>query len=290
MEYAVRMQDFDEQQELVFLIDHHDVHKAEIEAFAATIANFHLNLRADCMVLTHPHTENLHSAVMANLATLLARLPDPDQCPDLNRVIDFTHDTYHALHAQLLQREDDGFIRECHGDLHARNIIRYHGILVPFDCIEFDPDLRWIDVMNDTAFLTMDLQSRDRADLAHAFLNRYLEITGDYAGVRLLPFYSVYRALVRAKVDAMLDDSTCPADPTTRARLRARLQTAARLVDRPTPTLVVFHGCLWLLKILAQRASDGDRSRHPAPLRHRTTAIEKPRCATGGAARGTGPV
>ena len=74
---------------------------------------------------------------------------------------------------------------------------------VVFDCIEFNPDLRWIDVISDAAFLVMDLRDRRRPRLAHRFLNLYLECTGDYCGLRVLPFYLTYRALVRAKVNAI---------------------------------------------------------------------------------------
>src|SRR6185369_3112753 len=69
-----------------------------------------------------------------------------------------------------------------------------------FDCLEFSEDLRWTDVMSDVAFLVMDLRRHGRRDLAHRFLNAYLEITGDYEGLRVLPFYLVYRAMVRAMV------------------------------------------------------------------------------------------
>ncbi len=116
-------------------------------------------------------------------------------------LVDWTHDYLHDSLAQLRLREQCGAIRECHGDLHARNIVRWRGQLIPFDGLEFDPKLRWIDVMNDVAFLVMDLMAHKRQDLAFAFLNAYLERTGDYEGVRHLAFYSVYRSLVRAMVD-----------------------------------------------------------------------------------------
>ena len=60
--------------------------------------------------------------------------------------------------------------------------------VVIFDCLEFNEDLRWIDVASDVAFLTMDLEDRGRPDLAHRFLNGYLEATGDYGSLVLLPF------------------------------------------------------------------------------------------------------
>lgn len=91
-----------------------------------------------------------------------------------------------------------GLVREGHGDLHLDNIAWVDGAALPFDCIEFDPALRWIDVMQDLSFATMDLQAQGRRDLAFRLLDRHLQATGDYAGLPLLPLYEVARALVRA--------------------------------------------------------------------------------------------
>jgi hypothetical protein len=124
------------------------------------------------------------------------------------------HDRIVALHrwtkeslgrheAKLKERCRKGFYRECHGDLHLGNIVRLAGGIKAFDCIEFSEVLRRIDVVADHGFLVMDLLARGRRDLAYAFVNRYLEISGDYDGVTLLPLYVVYRCLVRAKVAAI---------------------------------------------------------------------------------------
>ena len=94
-------------------------------------------------------------------------------------------------------------MRECHGDLHLGNVALIDGRPVVFDAIEFNPAFRWIDTINDVAFLTMDLHHRGRSDLAYRFIDRYLALTGDYAALRLLRFYEVYRALVRAKIAAI---------------------------------------------------------------------------------------
>ncbi|MEO8009135.1 MAG: AAA family ATPase, partial [Betaproteobacteria bacterium] len=110
-------------------------------------------------------------------------------------------------HARLTgvfaRRKREGRVRECHGDLHLRNIVYLDGELRPFDCIEFNPDLRWIDVMNEVAFMVMDLYAADRPDLARRFLNAYLESCGDYDGLRVLAYYVAYRAMVRAKINLM---------------------------------------------------------------------------------------
>jgi predicted kinase len=103
----------------------------------------------------------------------------------------------------MQERLDEGHVRECHGDLHCGNVVRWGGRLTPFDGIEFDPALRFIDVVNDVAFLTMDLAERGRPDLRRAVLQAWCESSGNFAGLPLLPYYECYRALVRAKVAAL---------------------------------------------------------------------------------------
>jgi len=105
-----------------------------------------------------------------------------------------------ALRETLSARQADSRVRECHGDLHLGNVVLLDTEVTAFDCLEFDPALRWIDVMSDVAFLTMDLKANGRSDLAFRFLDAYLQCSGDYAGVQVLRFYEVYRALVRALV------------------------------------------------------------------------------------------
>ncbi|OGB05264.1 MAG: aminoglycoside phosphotransferase [Burkholderiales bacterium RIFCSPHIGHO2_12_FULL_61_11] len=105
-----------------------------------------------------------------------------------------------ALRDTWLARQRSGAVREGHGDLHLANTVLIGDEAMAFDCLEFDPALRWIDVMSDVAFLTMDLKAHGRSDLAFRFLDSYLQRGGDYPGVRVLRFYEVYRALVRSLV------------------------------------------------------------------------------------------
>jgi aminoglycoside phosphotransferase family enzyme/predicted kinase len=97
-------------------------------------------------------------------------------------------------------RIEAGWLREGHGDLHLGNLIEWRGDVAAFDAIEFDPSLRIIDPIADVAFTWMDLLARDGSGLAWTFLGRYLEVVGDYGGLRGLRTYAAYRALVRAKV------------------------------------------------------------------------------------------
>lgn len=98
-------------------------------------------------------------------------------------------------------RQADGHVRECHGDLHLANVVRLDNGVAAFDGIEFDPALRWIDVLDDAAFVVMDLAACQRPDLSFRFLNAWLDRSGEHAGLPALRFSVVYRALVRAQVE-----------------------------------------------------------------------------------------
>jgi uncharacterized protein len=136
-------------------------------------------------------------------------------------------------------------VRECHGDLHLGNMILQDDTVVIFDCIEFNDTFRWIDVASDVAFCTMDLEDRGRRDLAHRFLNAYLEATGDYGLLVPLPFYLTYRALVRAKVAGIRlgqrDISTEEAAP-VRQEFESYLDLAQRYTRPARPRLWITHG------------------------------------------------
>jgi predicted kinase len=182
---------------------------------------------------------------LQNFAQLAPLLESPPERACLERLQQWTREQHVTLEALLAERLRDGFVRECHGDLHLGNMVLIEGAVRIFDAIEFNPELRWIDVMNEVAFLAMDLLHRGRRDLAFRFVNAYLEQTGDYPGVRLLRYYLVYRALVRAKVAAMR-----AAQPQTAPELREALQAkcgrhlalADGIAAGGRPVLIIHHG------------------------------------------------
>ena len=157
-------------------------------------------------------------------------------------------------------RRAEGFVRECHGDLHLGNLTLVDGRITPFDCIEFNAQLRWIDVISEAAFLVMDIQDRGYPELGWRFLNGYLQYTGDYAGVRLLRYYLVYRALVRAKVAILRCGQAAAADAqqAARAEYQAYMDLAVSYVDTRVPVLLITHGVSgsgksWYAAQLAER-------------------------------------
>lgn len=119
----------------------------------------------------------------------------------LKRTEEWVKDQFQRLEPVFLRRKQEGFIRQCHGDLHLNNIVLYGGKSQMFDCIEFNESLRWIDVMSDVGFLTMDLRDKNQRKFSWIFLNHYLTLTHDYAGLQTLRFYQTYRAMVREKVN-----------------------------------------------------------------------------------------
>lgn len=246
IEYAVCLKQFSPDQELPALLERAEVSLQEMTQLGETLAHFHLQT-AELPGMHGPEvTRRMYDTVLDNLQQLLehtARDTGRNRAiPELRRLWDWTRDAIDAHESTFEARARAHRIRDCHGDLHAANIVRVEGRLLAFDCIDFAPHLRWIDVINDIAFLVMDLHDRRREDLAAALLNRYLEITGDYEGVRLLPFYAVYRALVRAKVDAIAVEQSAHLAARYIERLRRRVRTAIELTRRPQPILLLMHG------------------------------------------------
>jgi hypothetical protein len=149
-----------------------------------------------------------------------------------------------ALELHFAERRAGGFIREGHGDLHLGNLARTRWGIRAFDCLEFAPELRWIDVVSDLAFLFTDLLDRGRPDLGWQLINAWIDRTGDHAGLQLLPLYALYRIMVRVKVAALRRaQHTDPADRAQlEARIRQHLDVAERIHAGAAPGLVLMHG------------------------------------------------
>jgi len=150
-----------------------------------------------------------------------------------------------AHQADFAARKTNGFIRECHGDMHLGNMALIDDVVTIFDCIEFNENLRWIDVISEIAFVVMDLFHRNQNRLAYRFLNSYLEITGDYFGINVLRYYLVYRALVRAKVTCIRANQTGLNDQQRdelMTQYRQFIQLAESFTQPSLPALFITHG------------------------------------------------
>jgi len=237
VEYAVRMQRFDREQELDRLLGRNAVETELIRRFGRRLAGQH-----DAAPVAGPGLDwasparNLR-ACRENFSTL-RQLDRPEVSRRVDALETWTAQAFRRLRKLLRERLLAGRFRECHGDLHCANVVRHDEELWAFDALEFDPGLRWIDVASDLAFLTMDLRARGHAELSSALLDGWLEGCGDFGALETLRFHEVYRACVRAKVAAIRLRQQ-PRDP---ASLKLALDTylgTAESATRPAKPMLV---------------------------------------------------
>ena len=259
LEYAVRMRQFSPADELSALLAARSVTPDDVAALGTGIARFHAAAAPAPAGSAHGRAETVHRVAMDNFTELRA-LPEgagwASQLAALESRIAALHRDLRPL---MDERRETGRVRECHGDLHCGNVVRWAGALTPFDGIEFEPGLRFIDVINDIAFLTMDLAERGHVDLRRAVLQAWADTSGDWAGLPLLPYYEAYRALVRAKVDALRAlqlEAGSPARAAAVTDCRRYLDWAAARVAGRRPVLLITCGLsgsgkTWLARRLA---------------------------------------
>jgi len=246
IDYAVKMRRFETADSLDALLERGALEPALVDALAARVAAFHAAIETAPPDGEYGSAERILSDALDNF-THIARLAAPPETLDrLDALRRWTEAEGAQLRDTFAARKAQGFVRECHGDLHLGNVARVDGAPVPFDCIEFNPAFRWIDVMSELAFTLMDFIDRGAAALGWRFLNRVLEASGDYAGVALLRFYLVYRAMVRAKVALIrarqLDADGAPAAQAAMRDFLRHVADASGFAARPRPALVVAGG------------------------------------------------
>ncbi len=244
IEYAVKMRQFPADATLDRLDAQGGMTAQHVDTIAATVARFHLDAcaRADA---DSPwgSADAVWRPVAQNFAQIAPRLDDAGDRAQLDALQRWSEREHARLAPLMAARKRDGFVRECHGDLHLGNLAWFDGRLLVFDCIEFNPELRWIDIQSEIAFCFMDLLQRDHPDWAWLFLNGWLEMTGDYAGLALLRYYAVYRALVRAKVAAIRGmQTTGPEREAALGEVRTLLALATSLTRPPVARLDITHG------------------------------------------------
>jgi aminoglycoside phosphotransferase family enzyme/predicted kinase len=168
-------------------------------------------------------------------------------CLDLSAASQVTDDACRELErrgAMLERRRESGFVRQCHGDLHLRNIVLLEGRPTPFDGVEFNDEIACTDVLYDLAFLLMDLWRRKLPRHASIVWNRYLLETEDVDGLALLPLFLSCRAAVRAKTSATaaLRQEDVPRRRELEATAREYLAMAEMLLHPAAPCLVAVGG------------------------------------------------
>ena len=245
IEYAVKLNEFAQADQLDQVLQNKQLSSDKIDAVANMIADFHSSVD---IANQNSSYGNIHQVLMPlkeNIDKIRQSIDDEDTQNILDEVDLWIRDNFDLLKPVFNKRKKHGFVRECHGDLHLRNLAWIKNKPVAFDCIEFNPFLRWIDVMNDVAFMVMDLQCRNQYQLSQRFLNLYLEKTGDYAGIKVFTYYLIYRALVRAKVSAirlLQDDLSDIEKKNTAEDLHRYMQLCRTYIHKQKIKLIITHG------------------------------------------------
>ena len=246
-EYALKMTQFPQEGILSTLQEKRALTSKHINELSHIIANFHQSVEVTPLDSPYGMPDSVLAPVEENFEQIKSRLDTLDlkNTQSLHSLKEWALSSFQRLRPLIEARKAQGFIRECHGDLHLGNITLFNNALVIFDCIEFNPSLRWVDVISDLAFLVMDLEKREEHAYANQLCNAYIELTGDYEGMALLKFYKSYRAMVRAKV-AVLSITEEMDTARARAALMKEYRQYINLADQyetiPDRYVLLMHG------------------------------------------------
>ncbi len=220
IEFAVQMRQFPQEALLSRVLQRQLLTPAHIDELALQVARFHERIPASPAANLFGGLEQVWKCVAENLEQLAT---DAEHGDLIEQLKEWSIQEFQLRREAFVARKRQGFIRECHGDMHLGNMLLLDGKIVIFDCVEFNDGFRWIDVLSELAFTIMDFQDRGNPGYAHRVLNAYLELTGDYGGLVVVRYYLVYRALV------LRQGSSHPHGAEQRCRLGAVAQRRGRV-------------------------------------------------------------
>lgn len=255
IEFAVLMRRFDEACRLDHLCARGALTPAHMTGLARRMAMF----QARAAVATTSDPWGHPTAAMRwprdNFSTLRSALSEPADADRVHELSSWAEQRFSAIEPLLARRRQKERVREGHGDLHLGNLVLVSHTdadgdsaeVLPFDAIEFNDDLRWIDVANDMAFAWMDLLNHGCHGLANVLLSAWLDDTGDVSAPTVWSFFASYRAGVRAKVASLrMQQLRAAGDPAqadaSLAEARRYLALALDIAQPPKPQLLITHG------------------------------------------------
>jgi uncharacterized protein len=227
VDYLVEMRRFDERRTLAARIGKGGVGAEEIRELGRLLARFHAGA-PPARTAADPR-EAIRRTVSETFSSL-HDLASASLVHELLAAERFTGSYLVAHRGTFLDRAASGLVRDVHGDLRAEHVVLENPIVI-VDCLEFDPALRQIDVAEDLAFLTMDLQRLGAPDLAAELVAAYRDAGGDPGDDSLLAFHAAQRAWVRAKVE-LLRASQVATDSKAATANRDEAGALARLARR----------------------------------------------------------
>jgi len=219
VEYTLKMCQFPQDALFLTLFEQGKLTEKNMEDLGRVVAEFHAQAPINDYIRTFGEVDQIRQAIDENYQQTEKYIGGPQTQSQFDETKQFT-DTFFAERQELFaSRIKNNWIRQCHGDLHLRNICLWNNKIMLFDCIEFNEPFRFVDVMFDIAYAVMELEGLQRSDLCNAYLNTYVEETGDWEGLQVLPLYVSRQSYVRGKVISfLLDDPGIPADEKEKAK------------------------------------------------------------------------
>lgn len=252
VEWAVKMRRLPDAATLQSRLERDEVRPEHLLALARLLADFHRSADRTPTIAAFGRFEVVAGNARDNFVQTLGHIGRTVSPAVHERVRRLTEEQLHAKAGLLDARAARGVPCDTHGDLHLDHVYLFPEEdaarrWVIIDCIEFADRFRYADPVADAAFLVMDLAFRGRRDLGCHFAKSYFAASGDAEGGALLPLYSAYRAVVRAKVKGVqADEPEVPQDQRERALWRSRAHWLLALAEleppRRRPALVLVGG------------------------------------------------
>jgi len=203
LDYAVRMTRMDSQKQMNVLLLANQITVTDLQKLARKIASFHQ--RTTVIEKKDPKEIQVKFKDLEKENEYLFRVGHADYCAIIDRAISSSDAFEEKFRPYFQERLASGFVRDGHGDLHCRNVF-FLPEPQPFDCIEFNDDFRQVDVLNDVAFLCMDLDYFEKEDLSNWFVNYYdnaMHGRKTWIEQQLFIYFKAYRANIRAKINSL---------------------------------------------------------------------------------------
>lgn len=245
IEYAIKMKEFSQANMLDQLAKEQTLSASMIQQIAEQLAEFHQKAEVADAKMPYGTYQDVMDPIIDNFNALKQMPFTKDFTETLNRLENWAKDKGNELKNIITQRHKAGRTKACHGDVHLGNMVLIDNKPVIFDCIEFNDNFRFTDVMNDVGFFYMDLYHKNFEQYAQIFINHYLEQSGDYEGALLNHFYASYRAMVRAKVTGFMMTQTDEHSPEYQQRfqeLKGFIKLADFLTQKQSPSVTITFG------------------------------------------------
>jgi uncharacterized protein len=245
VEYVLKMHAFPQENLFSNLLETDRLSSDRLSELGKIVAKFHQNADTNDYISKFGTAAKIRVAFAENYQQSQKYVGEVQTREQLEGTKVYTDLFFTERENLLKERVKQGKIKECHGDLHLNNICLWRKQIQLFDRLEFNESFRFVDTMYDVAFIVMDLKARKKLDLANIFLNSYLEYTGDWTGLLVLPLYLSRQAYVRAKVNSfLLDDPQVSEDKKQQARKTASeyYQLAYQYTQTRSGSLILMSG------------------------------------------------